>query len=169
MSDHDSHREASGETPVERRARLRAEAAEQAQAIGIDDALIKQLVDAFYTRVRADDLIGPVFASRIDDWSPHLDKMYAFWSSVMMSSGTYRGQPMPKHVVLPIDARHFDRWLELFSQTALEVCPKEAATAFIERAGRIAQSLEMGLAAKHDQVLLSGKRLTRPDDQVMLP
>ncbi len=162
-------RDIQGESPAERRARLRAEAAEAARAIGIDDALIAKLVHAFYDKVRQDALLGPVFATKVTDWDSHLARMCAFWASVVMSSGDYRGQPMPKHVVLPIDARHFDHWLSLFTQTATEICPPEAAVTFIERAGRIAQSLEMGLAGHHGQVLLRGKRFTRPDADVMLP
>ena len=71
-----------------------------------------------------------------------------FWSSVALMSGRYHGQPMEKHVRLPVDARHFDRWLQLFERTALEVCPPAAAAHFIERAKPIAQSLELGIAAR---------------------
>jgi len=149
------------ESPAVRRERLRAEAAAKAAAIGIDHALIVALVDGFYDKVRNDDLLGPIFAARIDDWAPHLEKMYAFWGSVMMSSGVYRGQPMPKHVVLPIDAAHFDRWLALFGETADQICPPAAAAAFKERAGRIAQSLEMGVAGHHGEILLRDQRFTK--------
>lgn len=113
---------------------------------GIDEDMIFQLVHAFYGRVRQDPLIGPVFAARISDWEPHLQRMCEFWSSVMLMSGRYHGAPMPKHAALPIDALHFDRWLELFTATAHEVCPPAAAERFVERARLIARSLEMGVA-----------------------
>jgi hemoglobin len=113
---------------------------------GIDEDMIFQLVHAFYGRVRQDPLIGPVFAARISDWEPHLQRMCEFWSSVMLMSGRYHGAPMPKHAALPIDAPHFDRWLELFTATAHEVCPPAAAERFVERARLIARSLEMGVA-----------------------
>lgn len=163
------HREMPGESPAERRARLRAEAAAAARAIGIDEELITRLVHAFYGKIRQDALLGPVFATKVSDWDTHLARMVAFWSSVMMSSGDYRGQPMPKHVVLPIDARHFDHWLALFQETAKEICPAQAAAAFVERAGRIAQSLEMGLAGHHGEILTRDQRFRRKDDEVMLP
>lgn len=114
---------------------------------GIDEDMIFQLVHAFYGRVRQDPLIGPVFAARISDWEPHLQRMCEFWSSVMLMSGRYHGAPMPKHAALPIDAPHFDRWLELFTATAHEVCPPAAAERFVERARLIARSLEMGVAS----------------------
>ena len=33
--------------------------------------------------------------------SPHLTKMYAFWSSVMLPTGRYKGNPVVKHFALP--------------------------------------------------------------------
>lgn len=119
---------------------------------GIDEPMIERLVCAFYGRVREDDLLGPVFAMRIDDWDKHLVRMCAFWSSVALASGRYEGNPMAKHIHLPIDAVHFDRWLEIFETTACESCPPAAAAHFIDRARRIARSLELG-AALHAGVL----------------
>lgn len=132
--------------------------ADIAARTGIDDAMINRLVRTFYERVRADDLIGPIFAARITDWEPHLQRMCAFWSSVALLTGRYHGQPMPLHMPLPIDARHFDRWLALFADTARELCPPAAADHFIERAYRIAESLEMGVAGRHGVLLGKGER-----------
>ena len=129
---------------------------------GIDEAMIARLVDGFYDRVRADPLIGPVFNERIRDWGPHLEQMRLFWSSVALMSGVYHGRPMPKHLPLPIDARHFDRWLELFEATARDLCPPVAADHFIERARRIAESLELGIAGANGVLLGKGERYVRP-------
>ena len=90
---------------------------------GIDEAMIERLVRTFYGKIRKDPLLGPVFETRIADWEPHLKRMCAFWSSVALTSGVYSGRPMEKHLPLPVDARHFDRWLALFNDTAREVCP----------------------------------------------
>ncbi|MBU2271716.1 MAG: group III truncated hemoglobin [Alphaproteobacteria bacterium] len=128
---------------------------------GIDEAMITRLVDGFYDRVRADPLLGPVFAGRIDDWGPHLEQMRLFWSSVALMSGAYHGRPMPKPLPLPVDARHFDRWLELFEATARELCPPAAAGHFIERARRIAESLELGIAGANGVLLGRGQRYVR--------
>lgn len=129
---------------------------------GIDDAMIARLVDGFYDRVRADPLLGPVFEDRIADWGPHLEQMKLFWSSVALMSGAYHGRPMPKHLPLPVDARHFDRWLELFEATAADVCPPAAAAHFIERARRIAESLELGIAGANGVLLGKGERYLMP-------
>jgi hemoglobin len=128
---------------------------------GIDAAMIERLVRGFYTRVRRDALLGPVFAARIADWEPHLQRMFAFWSSVALMSGEYHGSPMEKHLPLPVDAEHFDRWLALFGATARELCPPAAADHFIERAHRIAQSLEMGIAAGQGVLLGKEERFRR--------
>jgi hemoglobin len=126
---------------------------------GIDEGLIGQLVRGFYLRVRKDAVLGPIFDSRIAEWEPHLQRMCAFWSSVALMSGRYHGQPMRAHLPLPIDARHFDRWLALFETTARDVCPPKAADFFIDRAHRIAQSLEFGVAAARGIMLGKGDRL----------
>jgi hemoglobin len=120
---------------------------------GIDEVMIETLVRRFYGRVREDACLAPVFSARIADWGPHLQRMCAFWSSVALMSGSYHGQPMLVHSSLPIDARHFDRWMMLFETTARDVCPPKAADHFIQRARRIAKSLEFGIAAARGVLL----------------
>jgi hemoglobin len=115
---------------------------------GIDEAMIERLVRTFYGRARLDPLIGPIFAKTVQDWEDHIARLCAFWSSVALMSGRYHGQPMVAHLPLPIHSPHFDRWLELFAETAREVCPPAAAAHFLERAHRIADSLEMGIAVQ---------------------
>ncbi len=128
---------------------------------GIDEALIERLVRGFYARVRQDRLLGPVFESRIADWETHLQKMFAFWSSLTLQSGRYHGHPMAKHLPLPVDAEHFDRWLALFDDTVRDFCPPAAAELFIDRARRVAESLELGLAGANDVLLRKGERYRR--------
>jgi hemoglobin len=127
----------------------------------IDESLIMKLMRAFYARVRVDPLIGPIFNARIREWEPHLVRIGDFWSAVMLRSGRYQGQPMRLHLPLPIDAMHFDRWLELFEATAREVCPADIAEQFIQRARTIGRSLEMGVAAANGVMLPPGERYIR--------
>lgn len=119
---------------------------------GIDEAMIERLVRTFYGRARRDPLIGPIFESKVHDWERHLHRICAFWSSVALMSGRYHGQPMVTHLPLPIDTPHFDRWLEIFAETAREVCPPAAAAHFLERAQRIAESLDLGIAVQKGEI-----------------
>jgi hemoglobin len=140
----------------------RIDAVDRIQAeTGIDDAMIERLVRAFYDRIRKDALLGPVFAEKITDWEPHLQQMFTFWSSLALMSGRYHGQPMRMHLPLPVDGRHFDRWLELFEITARDICPPKAADHFIERARRVAESLELGIAGANGVMLGKGERYNR--------
>jgi hemoglobin len=112
---------------------------------GLSDALLRQVVHGFYDRVRADAVLGPIFADRIHDWGPHLERMVDFWSSVALMTGRYHGAPVPAHASLPVTGAHFDRWLTLFRGTAREMCPPQGAAHLIERAERIARSLHMAV------------------------
>jgi hemoglobin len=115
-------------------------------AAGITEPMIRELVHAFYAAVRRDPLLGPIFEPRIKDWPEHLDKLSAFWSSVVLMTGRYKGRPMPVHMAIPeISRAHFERWLALFRATAKAVCPPPAAALFIDRAERIAESLHLGI------------------------
>lgn len=145
-----------------RRARLTAEVV---ASTGIDDAMIGRLVHRFYARIRDDAVLGPIFGSRIVEWDRHLAQMCDFWSAVALMNGRYRGQPMQKHLPLPVDARHFDHWLALWEETAQTECPPAAADLFIDRARRIAASLELGIATARGQMPAKGARLA-PDGAV---
>ncbi len=115
--------------------------------VGVTEGMIASLVHGFYDRIRTDPTLGPVFGRAIADWDPHLARMCDFWSSVILMSGRYHGTPMQVHAGLAeIAPEHFPRWLALFGQTARELCPPEAAALFIDRAGRIAESLQTGIA-----------------------
>ncbi|MFD2894890.1 group III truncated hemoglobin [Sphingobacterium arenae] len=79
---------------------------------------VKLMVNTFYGRVQKDDLIGPIFNAKLEDhWPEHLEKMYTFWQTILLDEYTYQGRPFPPHAQLPIEAEHFDRWLQLFDKT----------------------------------------------------
>jgi hemoglobin len=114
---------------------------------GVTEEMISDLVHAFYARVRQDAVLGPIFNAAINDWAAHLDKLCAFWSSVTLMTGRYKGTPMKAHAELPqISPAHFSQWLALFRTTATELCSPDAAALFVDRAERIAESLQMGIA-----------------------
>ena len=123
---------------------------------------IRALVHAFYAKVRKDKELGPVFERAISDWTPHLEKMCDFWSSVMRTSGRYHGNPMAAHLrqkaVVPA---HFLRWLALFRESAREVCSADEADRFILRAETIARSLELGMFYRPERGKPKGSDATR--------
>ncbi len=114
----------------------------------VTEEALGQLVERFYARIRKDDLIGPLFNRSIDDWPKHLEKLQAFWSSVMLTSGRYKGRPLPAHAKHgdSIGDASFERWLSLWKQTTDEMFGPAIAASFQEKAGRIARSLSLGIA-----------------------
>jgi hemoglobin len=117
---------------------------------------IADLVDTFYGKVRSDQLLGPIFAGAIgSDWGPHLDKMKAFWSSVLLASGTYKGNPMIAHLQLPrLTEGHFQHWLELWRETAATLCSEELAALFVGKAEMIGDRLLHVISAYHRSAAL---------------
>jgi hemoglobin len=112
----------------------------------ISEALVARLVETFYGRIRQDAVLGPIFEARLQGrWDTHLAAMVDFWSSVTMLTGRYRGKPHVAHEPLGLTPAHFERWLGLFEATVGDLCTGPAAALFIDRARRIADSLQIGL------------------------
>lgn len=113
----------------------------------ISEDAIHRLVDRFYAKVRADPELAPIFARAIPgDWGPHLATMRDFWSSIMLTSGRYKGNPVTVHRRIEgIELELFERWLALFNQTCGELFNDSAAEAFRGKAIRIAESLKLAL------------------------
>ena len=104
---------------------------------------IKKLVDAFYENIRESDLLGPIFNERIENrWPQHLEKMYTFWQTVLLGEHTYFGSPFPPHANLPVSHRHFEKCLDLFTQTLDELFTGEKAKDAKWRAGKMAEMFE---------------------------
>ncbi len=126
----------------------RQEVQEKAAAMGVDEAFISVLVDTFYSRIREDRIIGPIFHEAIrDNWEHHLGKMKDFWASVALNAGRYSGDPIPAHKkLLEVQPWHFDVWLELFEETLSDTAPTtEAVAYFMDHAGQIAKGLQIAM------------------------
>lgn len=116
-----------------------------APSADITEDAIAALVGRFYGKARLDPTIGPLFNVAVANWDEHLGKISDFWSSAMLSTGRYRGNPLAAHVKHPIEPEFFDRWLTLWHETTAEVFAPEAAAQFDYRAERIAESLKLAL------------------------
>jgi hemoglobin len=120
------------------------------------EADITLLVHTFYAKVRADDMLGPIFEPIIkDNWAPHLDRMVDFWSTILLYTKKYKDDPMPKHRKLPVEQAHFDRWLFLFNQTIDELFMGEVAENARVRAASIAKIMLVIISRKQDYYNLS--------------
>lgn len=114
---------------------------------GLDEEALGRLVTLFYARVRADAELGPILNGAIGDWPAHLEKLTAFWSSVMLTTGRYKGNPVAAHLLhkARITPALFERWLALWQQATAETMPATVATALQAKAARIAESLHLAL------------------------
>ena len=119
------------------------------------EADIRLLVDGFYAKVGQDVLLGPVFNDVAHvDWPRHLPVMYDFWSSLLLGTTRYHGRPFPKHVPLPIDATHFQRWVALFEANVNELFAGPRAEEAKVRARGIATLFEHRLRERDPLTLI---------------
>ncbi len=111
---------------------------------------IKLLVDSFYSLVKKDDLLGDIFSRAIGNWDTHLPKMYRFWESVLFDKKSYRGNPMLVHIALnksyPLNKVHFERWMELWTETVGSLFVGFHADLALQRAGLMAKLMQFKIA-----------------------
>jgi hemoglobin len=112
---------------------------------------IVRLVDAFYGRVRADAMLGPIFDDVAQvDWATHLPRMYDFWEAVLFGAATFKGNPLAVHRELatrtPLTDREFQRWLRLFHATIDDLFVGVMAEEARARSSRIAAVMQYHVA-----------------------
>lgn len=113
----------------------------------ITESQLVEVVAAFYGRVRRDAQLGPIFNDAVEDWDQHLQTLASFWSSVMLTTGRYKGNPLAAHMkhIEAISPALFERWLALWRETTDELLAPAAAKQLQTKANRIADSLQLGL------------------------
>lgn len=107
---------------------------------------ITLLIGRFYDKVRKDELLAPVFSHV--DWPHHTPIIIDFWCSLLLGDQSYRNNPFQKHIDLPIERRHFQRWLGLFGETVEENFSGEKANEAIARAHSIGGIFQHKLGLK---------------------
>ncbi len=112
---------------------------------GLDETCLARQVDRFYEKVRVDPMLGPVFNAVVEDWDAHKVLLTSFWATIALRTGHYRGNPLAKHLPLPVDASHFERWLALWRETAGEQLDADSATLLTGYAERIAYGMRVGM------------------------
>jgi hemoglobin len=115
---------------------------EQKDILNIED--IKILVDTFYGKIRQDEILADIFNGIIqENWSKHLEKMYRFWQTVLLSEHTYNGSPFAPHAKMPIGEEHFNRWKKLFFETVDESFVGDKAEEAKWRAEKMAEMFQI--------------------------
>jgi hemoglobin len=135
-------------------------------APAISESALAELVHRFYAKARLDPEIGPIFNRAVGDWDAHLEKLTDFWSSVMLTSGRYKGNPMVAHLrQKTLTPAHFERWLVLFRETAGEVFAPDAAAAVIARAENIGRSLQLALFYRPQRTVVPDFRIAHSQQE----
>jgi hemoglobin len=115
---------------------------------GLSEEAIRAVLDRFYSEVRVDSELAPIFARAIaeEEWPAHMTTIQDFWSAVMLKSGRYHGNPLGVHQEIEgIKPELFERWLSLFDRACRDMLAPDLAEAMHWRAVQIAESLKAGL------------------------
>ncbi|MGB8190575.1 MAG: group III truncated hemoglobin [Chitinophagaceae bacterium] len=112
---------------------------------------IRILIDAFYTKVRANGVIGYIFNDIAKvDWDHHTPIICDFWESVLFHTGPYARNPIAIHKDLhqrhPLTSEHFAEWMRLFKETTDELFEGKNATIIKQRAESIAAVMKLKIS-----------------------
>lgn len=119
--------------------------------IAVTPEQINLIVSKFYTRVRSNPALGPVFAKHVLDWPAHEEKIAGFWRNALLYERSYDGNPMLKHQNAgDVRALHFPIWLEMFDEVLAEYLPQDLAQQWSALAHRIGRGLAFGLRPEVD-------------------
>jgi hemoglobin len=123
---------------------------------------IKLLVNSFYDKVKADNVIGYIFNDIAKvNWEKHLPVMYNFWENVIFFTGSYNGNPMTAHVkmhsLVHFTTEHFERWIKLFTSTVDELFEGDKAELAKQRAISIATVMQLKILHNHTTIPVLNK------------
>jgi len=110
---------------------------------------VSLLVRSFYTKIRQEDTLGPIFNAIIEDWEEHFEKLTDFWESSLFFVRRYYGNPMLAHIAVDqkmenrVEMAHFGIWLNLWTQTIDEYFVGEVAERAKANARRMSTNLFM--------------------------
>ncbi len=110
---------------------------------------IESLVNNFYSKVRENALLGPIFNTVIKDWETHLDLLTDFWETNLFFIKKYTGNPLEKHVEVDkrykhtINELHFGTWINIWHQTIDEMFEGDIAQLAKNRARNMSTFMNM--------------------------
>ncbi len=128
---------------------------------------VMPVLSRFYAQVRRDPDLGPVPDDVLEDWAEHLQRLEDFWSSLMLASGRYKGNPVAMHVIHAhrIQPHMFSRWLGLWQVTTNDMVPPDVAREMQIKATRIADRLNRTINGSKAVIVACWP----PDDPVIEP
>lgn len=118
-------------------------------AAKLEESQILPVLERFYEQVRRDPMLGAVFTV-VADWPEHLQRLTEFWSSLMLTTGKYKGNPVAIHLIHAdkIEPAMFERWLAIWRETTDEMLPLAVAQEMQIKARRIASRLNLALTGE---------------------
>lgn len=101
------------------------------------------LLQAFYEKALNDDTIGHFFTEVVPlDLQVHIPVIADFWETILLNGRSYTGNAILPHLHInklsPMEEKHFNRWLHLFSQTIDTLFQGQTAETAKQRALSIA-------------------------------
>lgn len=110
---------------------------------------IQIVVSNFYDDVRNDDLLSPIFDSKLSGlWEAHVERLVNFWCNIILSTNDYKGSVYRKHMEISgATKEHFVRWLQLFERNAASQFSDEVYFEVMQIANRLATSLQHGMVS----------------------
>jgi hemoglobin len=112
-------------------------------------AHITLLVETFYTKIRADKVLGPIFNGIIKDWESHSVLLTDFWETQLLLIRKYHGNPITVHQEVDdkmnhsINSEHFGLWLNIWFETLDELFEGETTWVAKNRAQKMSTMLYM--------------------------
>lgn len=106
------------------------------------------LMATFYEKVKKDDIIGYIFndIAKIN-WKHHIPIICDFWETLLLGATSYRKNAMAVHYTLnrkiPLEEKHFQRWLQLFFETVDELFTGDIAIMAKTKAKSIASLMQL--------------------------
>jgi len=122
---------------------------------------IELLMEKFYDKVKKDDTIGPVFNDIAKvNWAHHIPIICDFWETLLLDAASYRKNVMEVHFNLnrkiPLEEKHFQVWLQLFTQTLDEYFAGEKAEMAKKKAKSIAALMQFKIKNNNGGLSISG-------------
>ena len=109
---------------------------------------IEILIETFYGKVFKDALLAPFFKNM--DFEAHKPQMVHFWSFVLISEPGYKTNVTEKHLNMPLEAEHFERWIYFFKETVDELFAGETAEMAKQRATLVGWTIQEKLKKRKE-------------------